>query len=81
MTLKEFALKLRVELLNGEMPEHIATKILAKNLTTDENDIIINYLIDSNYDPKIGTVESNESDNSSLLSAISTIRNMIKGGK
>ena len=81
MTLKEFALKLREELLKGEMPELVAAQILVKHLTTDENNIIINYLIDPNYDPKIGTVKCNETDNSEYLKLINSIRSIIQNGK
>lgn len=78
MTLKEFALELRNELLNGEMPQLIAAKILAKRLTPDKNNIIINYLIDPNYNPQIGTIESNEADNSEFLKLVDIVAKIIK---
>lgn len=86
MTLKEFALKLREELLNTGDTNNIAEKIKNKTisgqkLTDEQVEIILRYIEYPNYDPQKGIMPLNESDNSSLLSAISTIRSIVKGGK
>lgn len=50
-------------------------------LSDEEIETILRYIEYPNYDPQKGMMPLNESDNSALLSAISTIRTIIKGGK
>ncbi|MFI3300968.1 MAG: hypothetical protein R3Y28_06060 [Candidatus Gastranaerophilales bacterium] len=86
MTLKDFALKLRKELLNNNKPEDVAKKIKSvtiseKHLTPDQIETILCYIEYPGYDPQKGLMPLNESDNSEYLKLINSIRGIIKNGK
>lgn len=81
MTLKEYALKLREELINNPSPEKakdIAERILNVNvdkrkITEEEINNVINWIENPTYEPSTGVQIEYESDNSAFLNLIKIV--------